>query len=102
MKNLLLLTLIICLPLLSYSQDTIRTSRGYNIDYKYLYLRVDTVHNITQAVSYFRGVHSFSIKIKEKYLHKNMALRYRNPFTIYGIHGEIIVERKNYQYICKY
>ena len=98
----LLLPVLLSFPLLSYSQDTTYTSRGYNIEYQGLYLRVDTVHNITQAVSFFRGVHLFSIKLNNEYAHKNIKVKYGQPITIYDIHTEVFVERKNYKFNYTY
>ena len=94
--------MLLFFPLLSYSQDTIRTSRGYTIEYKGLYLRVDTILNITQAVSFFRGAHMFSIKSEEGYMYKDIKLRYREPITIYAIHAEVFVERKTYKFNYTY
>ncbi len=101
MKKLVFLILLI-FPLLSYSQDTIHTSRGYNIQYQELYLRIDTVHNITQAVSFFKGAHLFSIKLNGEYMYKNIKLRYREPITIYSIHAEVFAERKKYRFNYTY
>lgn len=96
MKSLVFLILLL-FPLLSYSQDITRTSRGYTIEYQELYLRVDTILNITQAVSFFRGTHLFSIKLNGEYMYRNIKLKYREPITIYSIHAEVFVERKKFR-----
>lgn len=97
MKKLAFLV-VLFFPLLSYSQDTIITSRGYTIEYQGLYLRVDTILQITQAVSFFRGTHRFTIKSNRDYMYKDIKLKYREPITIYAIHADVFVERKNYTF----
>ncbi|ABG60980.1 hypothetical protein [Cytophaga hutchinsonii] len=97
MKKFVFLTLLF-FPLLSNAQDTTHTSRGYNIEHHGLYLRVDTILHITQAVSFLRGAHSFSIKSAGKYMYRNIELRYREPITIWDTHAEVLVERKSYTF----
>ncbi len=101
MKKLLLLSLLF-FSLSAYSQDTTYTSRGYNLDYEYLCLRIDTILKITQAVSFHKGCHMFSIKSDNKYLHRNIKLKYREPLTIRDIHAEVFVHKKNAKYVYVY
>ena len=96
MKNLILLTLLIG-SLTAYCQDTTKTRYGYDIWYDSLFVRIDTVHLVSQVFNYYDGsiyvqVDSFDTKL----IPKNQV------FTVWSNHFTVTVTRKRYRRIYQF
>ena len=82
-------------------QDTTYTKSGFTIDYPHLHCRMDTIRNVNQMVSFYRGKHYFTVKINGQYLYKDVPLRFGEPLTIYSVHSEIIVTKRKFRFTYK-
>ena len=88
----LLTTLALLFSATCYSQDTIRTEIGYEIDYNYLHVKIDTIHNHATIAHYYHRRAYVSINGGKAQLMKRG--RY---LTVWSNHFTVTITRKRFK-----
>ena len=81
----------------SMAQDITRTPIGYDIDYPYVYVRQDTIHNMAQFYNHYP--HKMFISINGG---KAAVIQKRQVLTVWSNHFTVTVTRKKYSHLYKF
>lgn len=75
------------------AQDSTRTPIGYDIDYPFLYARVDTIHSMTQLYNHYP--HKVFISVNGG---RALEVPRRGVITVWNNHFIVTVTRKKYSH----
>ena len=95
-KLLILLALLLGIAWTTKAQDTTRTPIGMDIDFAHVYIRKDTIHNISFIYNYYPTKMYFSVNGGKVFL-----LARKQVITTWSAHFDLIVTRKKYKRIYK-
>lgn len=93
-KTIILTLLFLIVFAAAYSQDITRTDVGYEIDYPHLYVRVDTLHNMSYIYNYYGTKMYMSLNGA-----KAQIIKPKQVFTVWALHFTATVSHKRYRRI---
>ncbi len=104
MKYLLIAFITVSLGLTSLAQDTTRTENGYELDYPYVHIKVDTITHISKIYSYYNQKSHFSVNggkavVLKKY--KKNRDEIESTMTVWREHFVLTVTRRYYKGIYR-
>jgi len=104
MKTIISLFILI-LPMVGQAQTYTKTLKGYEIESREVWIRVDTITKVVQARIYMRGKHWCNVQNKGyKTFHNDLRMYFDSRITFPYIKGEELIvwnKRHTFKYLIR-
>lgn len=90
--KLLILSFVLLFAHVTRAQDTTKTDIGYDLDYPYVHIKIDTVHSLARIYSYYPHAMLFSVNGG-----KAVKMKRKEVMSAWSEHFTLMVIRKNYK-----